>query len=86
MFNCCIISSLNLTDADYQLIMVRLIFPTFFFDKLDMLYDGALEPKDIIKMYDDSIKYENFLRLVYFSIKKTRNINLPVLFWLRENN
>lgn len=79
-----IINSLNYADYEFQLLYARLLFPTTFFDKIELLNDSKITKQDILSMYDLTLKYELFLNNIYNIIKKTKNINIPSIHWIKE--
>ena len=78
-----IVNSLNYSEVEYELLISRLLFPSNFFDKLDLLNDNRLSKNDVIKMYDYTIYYEKFLFSVFNTIKKIRNIRIPNINWIK---
>ena len=79
-----VIGSLYYTENEFRLLIARLLFPSYFFDKLDLLNDNKLSKKEILHMYDFTLKYESFLCNVLNIIKKIWNINIPNIDWIKR--
>lgn len=80
------ISGLGLNNIDFSLIISRILFPSMFFDDLDLNIDGYKSDKDILNYYDYTVKYEKFISSVLKNAKKNRNIYVPTITWIINNN
>ena len=77
-----IIINSNLSEFGYKLLFARMVFPTFFFDLLDKYELKGENIKQLMDIFDKTKKYEKFVLLIYETIKKTRNINIPRISWI----
>ena len=66
---------------DFQLLTARLLFPSNFFDQIDLLNNNEITNENILKIYDYTENYEHFLKKALYLINK--KINLPIIDWLK---
>ena len=77
-----IVQSLNFSIYEIQLMIARLLFPSYFFDKLDLYNNEKMSTTDILNLYNYTTNYEVFLSEIIKIIKKNRNIYIPNIKWL----
>lgn len=77
-----VIKQSNLSEFGYKILFGRMIFPTFFFDLLDKYELNQFSSREMLNIFDRTKEYEEYILLIYNSIKKTRNINIPRINWL----
>lgn len=63
-----------LTREEIILLLSRLIYPTYYFDKLEIALREEEKNNEIIKIIKKTTKYEAFLKKIYKNIKKEYNI------------
>ena len=79
-----IIKKTNYNEAEYALLIARIIFPTFFFDVLEaMSFDDEQSIKRIIDLFDSINNYEILINLVIDSINKVKKTNLNRFDWIK---
>lgn len=72
----------KLSDYDYQMFFVRLMFPTHYFDLYEEVITGSEKEKELLKIVTHVDEYELFLKQVYQYLK-TR-VLLPEIEWLNH--
>lgn len=72
----------NLTEYEYQMFFVRLLFPTFYFDIYEDVITGDEKEKELLKATTHVKKYEQMLRQVYQYLRNM--IYLPEIEWLSK--
>lgn len=75
-----IIYSFNYNKFDYMLLLSRLMFPTFFFDKFSNLQIKKNSETDILEFYNLTEKYEAFMKDIYNILSK--KFNIPFISWI----
>lgn len=75
-----ILSKLNLTNYDYQLFFIRMLYPTFYFDMYEDIMNNDFNDELIIPILEKTNYYEGFIKKLYQHIKKISNI--PIIEWL----
>lgn len=68
------LSNLNYSTYQYSLLMVRLLFPNYYFDIYEKIVNGIVKEKEIIKIIVRVDEYEKFLKYIYNFIKKKKPI------------
>ncbi len=58
------------TIYSLQMLMARLMYPTFYFDVYERVMEGACEEEELIKIIDKSGDYELFLKEAFLEISK----------------
>lgn len=71
---------LNLNNEQCELLFLRLIFPTYYFDCYENIILGNKNEKEIVKIINKNHLYLEFLHEIYLYFKK--NSNLPEIDWL----
>ena len=73
---------LSLSNIDYILLYVRLLYPSFYFDVYDKIVNNNLEEKKILKITNMVMGYEELLYEVYLLI--ARRINIIGINWINN--
>lgn len=68
------INSLNFSNLGFSLLYARIIYPSFFFDILDNFYQEKITKEQLIKKLERMEEYRNFLKEIYFMIRKKAEI------------
>ena len=77
-----ILDSISLTNAEYNLLIARLIYPSIYFDKYDEIVSNKAKEKEIIKIISLTNRYLDFIKYIYNKIQL--NNNIPSIDWLRN--
>ena len=75
-----IISSNYLNSVDYNLIFVRLLYPSYYFDTIKRVIEEKESEESIIKYVDKAGDYEQFLNWFYYQVSK--KYSLTKIDWL----
>ena len=76
------IKNLNLTDITANLLLARLLYPTYYFDLFDEIILNDYEENSLIPIINNQKNYEIFLKEVYSELSlKHQIININ---WLRK--
>ena len=78
------INNLGLNNIDIKLLISRLLFPSFFFDSLDLIMTDKIKTENILSYYEYTIKYEGFIYEIINDAKKNRNIYVPNILWIKK--
>lgn len=62
----------------------RLLYPIYYFDKLELVLNGILDEKVLSSYYDKTSEYEDFLYDLYNLLKLKYTI--PKIDWINEKN
>jgi len=81
-----IILKLDLSEFGYNILIGRLLFPTFFFDMMDEYENKSVSVNQVLEIYNRTSEYEKFLNTIFLLIKKNKNINLVNVLWLNQSN
>lgn len=74
------INKFNLNHSQLQLLFIRLLFPSYFFDVYEKIIAELVNENELIKIFNKNDSYIKFLKQLYFEIKKITNI--PELEWI----
>ena len=72
----------SLSNIDYILLYVRMLYPSFYFDIYENIVNNSLDEKEILKVTDMVNKYEELLYEIYEIIK--RKINVIGIDWINN--
>lgn len=70
----------NLTNYQYNLLFIRLLFPSYYFDCYEQVLLGNKNEDDLTKIISKNEQYLIFLRNLYFILKKF--VNIPDIEWI----
>lgn len=82
-----IIQRTNFSEAEYVLLVARVVFPTFFFDIFETTsFDNVLSNNKILEWNDYIFKYEELINLVIDNINNIKKTNLVRFDWVDKVN
>lgn len=64
----------HLSIYGYQLLLARLLFPTYYFDIYDKIMNENENPEKLLKIIEKNQEFENFIKKAYQEILKYANI------------
>ena len=70
----------NLTNNQYNLLFIRLLFPSYYFDCYEQVLLENKNEDDLTKIISKNEQYLIFLRNLYFILK--RFVNIPDIEWI----
>ena len=76
-----ILNNADLSIDDIKLLYARLMFPTFYFDKVEEILIDKKEEKELDKYIDIIPRYINMLKDVYLEINK-KGISIDIPEWI----
>lgn len=76
------LSKLYLSNIDYVLLYVRLLYPSYYFDLYDKIINENIDENKINKIIELSSSYEELLYEVYVLIR--RKINILGIDWINK--
>ncbi len=76
------LNELNLSNYGANLLIARMLFPSFFFDRFEMFYENKIKVEDCLKLVDKMNEYEEYLYYIYKLLKK--NHDLFEIEWLKK--
>ena len=79
-----ILNNAKLSNDDIKLLYARLLFPTFYFDKVEEILIDKNEEKELNKYIDIIPRYINMLKDVYIEINK-KGISIDIPNWIIKN-
>ena len=71
-----------LNNVEYSLLYARLLFPTYYFDKVSYILESNKEDDILIEILDKASKYEELLKKIYIMINK--KTALTAIDWLNR--
>lgn len=79
-----ILNNAKLTNDDIKLFYARLMFPTFYFDKVEEILIDKKEESQLDSIIDIIPRYINMLKDVYLEINK-KGISIDIPNWIIKN-
>ncbi len=76
------IMGINLSNIDYILLYVRMLYPSFYFDVYDNIVNNNMDENMVLRITKLSNKYEELLYEIYLLIK--RKINIIGINWIND--
>ena len=70
---------LKFSSDEYILFLVKLLYPTYYFDQYDKIIQGLEDEQSISKITNKHKEYEKYVKEIYAYIKKISQINVE---WL----
>ncbi len=74
--------NINLSNTDYVLLYVRMLYPSFYFDIYDDIINKNLDEKNILNVTKLVNSYEELLYEIYLLIK--RKVNIIGINWIND--
>lgn len=75
-------SKVKLTDLEYKLFFIRLLYPSFYFDIYEEIIEGKQEETEILKIIERINIYEKIIKQSYNYIKSVSTIN--EIEWIKK--
>ena len=60
----------RLSIYGYQLLYARLLYPSYYFDVYENVMEGKTSEDELLKIINETVNYEKFLRKMYFEMTK----------------
>ncbi len=76
------ILNLSLSNVDYVLLYNRMLYPSYYFDIYEKVVNANYDEKEINRITDMSMQYEELLYEIYLLIK--RKINIIGINWINN--
>ena len=76
------LNNFNFTRDEYILLIARLLFPTYYFDKYDEIVNNRLDESIIKNVLNKNNEYIIFLKNTLYYIIYTKKINIPFIDWI----
>lgn len=77
-----LILDLNLNNKECKLLFVRLLYPTFYFDRYEKIMENNLEDEVIKPILKKTNQYELTIKKVYNYLKQI--VDMPLIEWLEN--
>ena len=76
------INEISLSNYGAGLLMARMLFPSFFFDKFELLVENKISERECLKIIDRMNEYEEY---IYYIYKVLRNkYDIFEIEWLKK--
>ena len=76
------LKNVKLSETEYRLFFIRLLYPSFYFDIYEKILDGKVEEEEITKAIKQIPQYEKVIKLTYTYI---RNIGaIDEIEWIKK--
>ena len=76
------IKKINMNDIDKIYFYIRMLYPSYYFDKLDEVLKGNLKQEELLNIINYSSEYEYLLYRIFLLIKS--NNNLLEIEWINK--
>lgn len=76
------LNNMKLTDTEYKLFFIRLLYPSFYFDTYEEIIEGNIEEEQIIKAIDKIEEYEKMIKTTYDYIRNLSSLN--EIEWIKK--
>ena len=76
------IAVIGFNDYEYQLFFVRMLYPTFYFDRYEKIMNDNLNDEMIKPIIKKTLQYEQYIKKLYNYIKTVSS--LPIIEWLEN--
>lgn len=76
------IAVIGFNDYEYQLFFVRMLYPTFYFDRYEKIMNNSLNDEMIKPIIKKTLQYEQYIKKLYNYIKTVSS--LPIIEWLEN--
>ena len=76
-------NSVNYSDTDVKLLYARLLYPSYYFDIFNSELNGEDKEKELKRIINLSVEYEQFLKEIYIDLKSRYHIQ-PI-DWIVNN-
>ena len=73
---------INFTRNEYILFVSRMLFPTNFFDQVDLILEGKCDEISLKKIVDKTSQYIAFVKNIFIYIIYNKRINIPIIEWI----
>ena len=74
--------TLDLDNIDYILLYVRMLFPSYYFDKYEKIVNNHLDEQELLPIIEKCFKYEELLYEIYIQFRK--KVNLIGIDWINK--
>lgn len=75
-----LITNLNFNEYDYRILMARMLYPSFFFDKYEQIVNLTHKEEEIMPIIKRIKTYEEYIKKIYETISYT--IQIPKVEWI----
>lgn len=75
--------NLDFSDFGYSLLFGRMLYPSFFFDTCDRVFQGSLKENELFLLGERREEYRIFLKEIYYIIRK--RVYLEEVRWILRN-
>lgn len=75
-----LITNLNFNEYDYRILMARMLYPSFFFDKYEQIVNLTHKEEEIMPIIKRIKAYEEYIKKIYETISYT--IQIPKVEWI----
>lgn len=75
-----LLMNINFNEYDYKLLIARMMYPSFFFDKYEEIINETNREEDILPIVRRMKDYEIYIKYIYNTI--FRKIKIPKIEWI----
>ena len=75
-----LLNKIYLDEIAIRLIYGRLLFPTFYFDLYDKIINNQADEKEILRVINKNVEYEDYLENIYNLLNSKKKI--PKITWI----
>ncbi|MBE6159596.1 MAG: hypothetical protein E7157_00925 [Lactobacillales bacterium] len=76
------LKNIKLTDTEYKLFFIRLLYPSFYFDTYEDIIDGKIEETEINKIIERINVYKKIIKQTYQYIQSVSTLN--EIEWIKK--